>query len=107
MIDRPVGNALDGEAQVRRRSARSAESGGDNAPGGDFIASVHPSTARPESRSISQGDLCCINGNQVFDPEGQDNRRGQSVTSFYQFGRISGWFVAAALRSAGTAGSGF
>ena len=102
----PVGNALDGESQGSRPIGTIGGISGDNAPGGDFIARFTVDS-RPEVGSISQGLIYVdINGNQVFDPEGQDND-AVNRDFVYQFGRISDGLFAGNFGPAGTAGSGF
>lgn len=105
LID-PVGNQLDGETDASRPIGAFNPNSGDNIPGGDFVARFTVDS-RPEVGSISQGLIYVdINGNQVFDPEGQDND-AVNRDFVYQFGRISDGLFAGNFGPAGTAGSGF
>ena len=105
LID-PAGNRLDGETDASRPVGVFNPNSGDNIPGGDFIARFTVDS-RPEVGSISQGLIYVdINGNQVFDPEGQDND-AVNRDFVYQFGRISDGLFAGNFGPAGTAGSGF
>lgn len=70
----PAGNALDGETNASEPHAGGPIfPAGDGVPGGDFVARFTVDS-RPEIATWSQGVVYAdINGNFVWDPEGQDN----------------------------------
>ncbi|MFG0289801.1 MAG: Ig-like domain-containing protein [Rhodopirellula sp. JB044] len=106
LID-PAGNALDGESDSDRPLGGLNLSSGDGIPGGDFVARFTVDS-RPEVGTWSQGLVYVdINGNQVWDPEGQDND-ATNRDFVYQFGRISdGLFAGNFGAGGGAAASGF
>ncbi|EMI52798.1 Ig-like domain-containing protein [Rhodopirellula sallentina] len=106
LID-PAGNALDGESDSDRPLGGLNLASGDGIPGGDFVARFTVDS-RPEVGTWSQGLVYVdINGNQVWDPEGQDND-ATNRDFVYQFGRISdGLFAGNFGPGGGAAASGF
>ncbi len=106
LID-PAGNKLDGESDSDRPLGGLNLSSGDGIPGGDFVARFTVDS-RPEVGTWSQGLIYVdINGNQVWDPEGQDND-ATNRDFVYQFGRISdGLFAGNFGAGGGAAASGF
>ena len=69
----PAGNNLDGETNAAEPIGTPIFPTGDGIPGGDFIARFTVDS-RPEIATWSQGVVYAdINGNFVWDPEGQDN----------------------------------
>ena len=69
----PAGNQLDGENNAAEPIGDPFFPTGDLIPGGDFIARFTVDS-RPEIATWSQGVVYAdINGNFVWDPEGQDN----------------------------------
>ena len=102
----PAGNALDGEINAGGPIGTPSFPSGDGVPGGDFVARFTVDS-RPEVGSWSQGLVYVdINGNQVWDPEGQDND-ATNRDFVYQFGRISDGLFAGNFHDAGADGSGF
>ncbi len=87
LID-PAGNQLDGENNAAEPVVTPNFPTGDNLTGGDFIARFTVDS-RPELGSISQGVIYAdINGNFVYDPEGQDNDYTNRDFNF-QFGTLT------------------
>ncbi len=83
----PVGNKLDGESNASQPNGGPAFPSGDGQPGGDFVARFTVDS-RPEIGSISEGLIYVdINGNMVWDPEGQDNDATNRDFTF-QFGQL-------------------
>ena len=83
----PVGNKLDGESNAAEPHGGPAFPSGDGQPGGDFVARFTVDS-RPEIGSISEGLIYVdINGNMVWDPEGQDNDATNRDFTF-QFGQL-------------------
>lgn len=69
----PAGNQLDGENDAAEPIGTPFFPTGDAIPGGDFIARFTVDS-RPEIATWSQGVVYAdINGNFVYDPEGEDN----------------------------------
>src|SRR5690606_29712811 len=69
----PVGNALDGETDAAEPIGNPQFPSGDSIPGTDFVARF-TIDSRPEVATWAQGVVYVdINGNFVWDPEGQDN----------------------------------
>ena len=69
----PAGNRLDGENNAAEPIGNPNFPTGDLIPGGDFVARFTVDS-RPEIATWSQGVVYAdINGNLVWDPEGQDN----------------------------------
>ncbi len=68
-----AGNRLDGESNADEPQENPTFPSGDGAHGGDFVARF-TIDSRPEIATWSQGVVYAdINGNFVWDPEGQDN----------------------------------
>ncbi len=68
-----AGNSLDGESNAAEPQGGPSFPSGDGVPGGDFIARFTVDS-RPEVATWAQGVVYVdINGNFVWDPEGQDN----------------------------------
>ncbi|MEM1070516.1 MAG: dockerin type I domain-containing protein, partial [Planctomycetota bacterium] len=68
-----AGNALDGESNASGPLESPELPSGDGVPGGEFVARF-TIDSRPEIATWSQGVVYAdINGNFVWDPEGQDN----------------------------------
>lgn len=83
----PVGNKLDGESNAAEPIGNPSFASGDGQPGGDFVARFTVDS-RPEIGSISEGLIYVdINGNMVWDPEGQDNDATNRDFTF-QFGQL-------------------
>jgi Ca2+-binding RTX toxin-like protein len=83
----PVGNKLDGESNAAEPIGNPNFASGDGQPGGDFIARFTVDS-RPEIGAISEGLIYVdINGNMVWDPEGQDNDATNRDFTF-QFGQL-------------------
>ncbi|MCM2371709.1 dockerin type I domain-containing protein [Aporhodopirellula aestuarii] len=106
----PVGNALDGESDGSEPGTpafrTTGVSSGDGISGGDFVARFTVDS-RPEVGTWSQGlTYVDINGNGVWDPEGQDND-ATNRDFVYQFGRISDGLFAGNFASRGNNASGF
>jgi Ca2+-binding RTX toxin-like protein len=106
----PAGNALDGESDGAEPGTPAFRapgvSSGDGISGGDFVARFTVDS-RPEVGTWSQGlTYVDINGNHVFDPEGQDND-ATNRDFVYQFGRISDGLFAGNFASRGANASGF
>ncbi|MEM6779013.1 MAG: Ig-like domain-containing protein [Planctomycetota bacterium] len=104
-----AGNSLDGESNATEPNGGLPEillPTGDGVPGGDFLARFTVDS-RPEVGTYSQSLVYVdINGNGVWDPEGQDN----DVTNrdfTYQFGRISDGLFAGDFHQGPGASSGF
>lgn len=106
----PAGNKLDGESDGSEPGMpafrEAGISSGDGIPGGDFVARFTVDS-RPEVGTWSQGLIYVdINGNHVFDPEGQDND-ATNRDFVYQFGRISDGLFAGNFASRGADATGF
>lgn len=72
-ISDPSGNLLDGESNANEPNSGPDFPSGDGISGGDFVARFTVDS-RPEVAVWSQGVVYVdINGNMVWDPEGQDN----------------------------------
>ncbi len=101
-----VGNALDGESNASQPLSPTFPSG-DGQPGGNFIARFTVDS-RPEIASWSQGIVYVdINGNLVWDPEGQDND-GTNRDFIYNFGNITdAYFVGNFSAANAAAANGF
>jgi hypothetical protein len=83
----PVGNKLDGESNAAEPIGNPSFASGDGQPGGDFVARFTVDS-RPEIGAISEGLVYVdINGNMVWDPEGQDNDATNRDFTF-QFGQL-------------------
>ncbi len=101
----PVGNALDGENNAAEPVGNPFFPTGDSIPGGDFIARFTVDS-RPEIATWSQGVVYAdINGNFVWDPEGQDND-ATNRDFVFNFGEITDAYFAGNFSSVATS-SGF
>ncbi|SMP75586.1 Dockerin type I repeat-containing protein [Neorhodopirellula lusitana] len=102
-----AGNALDGESNATQPTGVNFARSGDGIRGGDFVARFTVDS-RPEIGSWSDGLVYVdANGNQVWDPEGQDNDATNRDFA-YQYGRISdGLFAGNFSAGQGDPGSGF
>ena len=108
LID-PVGNRLDGESNAAEPIGvpdfQTRGFTGDGIPGGDFVARFTVDS-RPEVATWSQGVVYAdINGNFVWDPEGQDNDFTNRDFG-YNFGEITDAYFSGNFSSAATS-SGF
>ncbi len=84
----PAGNRLDGENNAAEPIGNPFFPTGDAIPGGDFIARFTVDS-RPEVATWSQGAVYAdINGNFVWDPEGEDND-ATNRDFVYNFGEIT------------------
>ena len=84
----PVGNNLDGESNASEPNASPTFPSGDGQPKSSFSARFTVDS-RPEVGTVSQGLVYVdINGNFVFDPEGQDND-ATNRDFVYQFGTVT------------------
>lgn len=106
----PVGNALDGESDGAEPGTpdfrTDGVASGDGISGGDFVARFTVDS-RPEVGTWSQGLIYVdINGNRVWDPEGQDND-ATNRDFVFQFGQISDGLFAGNFASRGANASGF
>jgi Ca2+-binding RTX toxin-like protein len=103
----PAGNQLDGENNAAEPIGNPFFPTGDQIPGGDFIARFTVDS-RPEVATWSQGVVYAdINGNLVWDPEGQDNDF-TNRDFIYNFGEITDALFAGNFAPAGAAAaSGF
>ncbi len=103
----PAGNQLDGENNAAEPIGSPFFPTGDGIPGGDFIARFTVDS-RPEVATWSQGVVYAdINGNFVWDPEGQDNDAVNRDFA-YNFGEASDAYFAGNFSAAGAAtASGF
>ncbi len=113
-IKDPAGNELDGESNAAEPNGGPTFPSGDSTSGGDFVARFTVDS-RPEVATWSQGAVYAdINGNFVWDPEGQDNDAVNRDFT-YKFGLSSDAYFtgnfappAGALPSVpATAGTGF
>ncbi len=107
-IKDPAGNELDGESNADEPNGAPTFPSGDYSSGGDFVARFTVDS-RPEVATWSQGSVYAdINGNFVWDPEGQDNDAVNRDFTF-KFGLQSdAFFNGNFAAGAGTAtGSGF
>ncbi len=101
----PAGNALDGENNAAEPIGTPMFPTGDGLPGGDFIARFTVDS-RPEVATWSQGVVYAdINGNFVWDPEGQDND-ATNRDFVYNFGEITDAYFTGNFSSVATS-SGF
>jgi Ca2+-binding RTX toxin-like protein len=101
----PAGNQLDGENNAAEPVGTPDFPTGDGIPGGDFIARFTVDS-RPEIATWSQGVIYAdINGNFVWDPEGQDND-ATNRDFVYNFGEITDAYFAGNF-AVGAASSGF
>ncbi|MEM7311707.1 MAG: dockerin type I domain-containing protein [Planctomycetota bacterium] len=103
----PAGNQLDGENNAAEPVGSPFFPTGDQIPGGDFIARFTVDS-RPEVAVWSQGVVYAdINGNHVWDPEGQDND-ATNRDFVYNFGETTDAYFAGNFAPAGAAtASGF
>ncbi len=103
----PAGNALDGENNAAEPVGTPFFPTGDLIPGGDFIARFTVDS-RPEVATWSQGLVYAdINGNFVWDPEGQDND-ATNRDFVYNFGNITDAYFVGNFADVGAASaSGF
>ncbi|NND96237.1 MAG: calcium-binding protein, partial [Pirellulaceae bacterium] len=84
----PAGNQLDGESNAAEPVGNPLFPTGDAISGGDFIARFTVDS-RPEIATWSQGVVYAdINGNMVWDPEGQDND-AVNRDFVYNFGELT------------------
>jgi hypothetical protein len=84
----PVGNRLDGESNAAEPNSGPFFPSGDRQPGTNFVARFTVDS-RPEIGTVSQGLIYVdINGNFIFDPEGQDND-ATNRDFVYQFGSVT------------------
>ncbi len=112
LID-PAGNQLDGESNaaepigVPEFKNPAIGATGDEIPGGDFVARFTVDS-RPEVATWSQGSVYAdINGNFVWDPEGQDNDAVNRDFA-YNFGEVTDAYFVGNFAAAGAASaSGF
>ncbi|MCG8650173.1 MAG: dockerin type I domain-containing protein [Pirellulales bacterium] len=89
----PAGNRLDGENNAVEPVGTPFFPTGDGIPGGDFVARFTVDS-RPEIATWSQGVVYAdINGNFVFDPEGQDND-ATNRDFVFNFGEITDAYFA-------------
>lgn len=102
-----AGNKLDGENNAAEPIGNPFFPTGDQIPGGDFIARF-TIDSRPEVATWSQGVVYAdINGNFVWDPEGQDNDAVNRDFA-YHFAEISDAYFAGNFAPAGAVfSSGF
>ncbi len=101
----PAGNPLDGENNAAEPVGSPDFPTGDGIPGGDFIARF-TIDSRPEIATWSQGVVYAdINGNFVWDPEGQDND-ATNRDFVFNFGEITDAYFAGNFSSVATS-SGF
>ena len=101
----PVGNRLDGENNAAEPIGTPFFPTGDAIPGGDFIARFTVDS-RPEVAVWSQGAVYAdINGNFVWDPEGEDNDF-TNRDFVYNFGEITDAYFVGNF-STGANSSGF
>ncbi|MEZ6091926.1 MAG: VCBS repeat-containing protein, partial [Pirellulaceae bacterium] len=99
----PAGNALDGENNAAEPVGAPFFVTGDGIPGGDFVARFTVDS-RPEVATWSQGIVYAdINGNMVWDPEGQDND-STNRDFIYNFGNITDAYFAGNFASNATPG---
>ena len=84
----PAGNSLDGENNAAEPIGSPFFPTGDGIPGGDFVARF-TIDSRPEVATWSQGIVYAdINGNFVWDPEGEDNDATNRDFA-YNFGELT------------------
>ena len=101
----PAGNQLDGENNAVEPIGTPFFPTGDQIPGGDFIARFTVDS-RPEVGTWAQGVVYVdINGNFVWDPEGQDNDAVNRDFA-YNFGEVTDAYFAGNFSSNATS-SGF
>jgi Dockerin type I domain/RTX calcium-binding nonapeptide repeat (4 copies) len=102
----PVGNNLDGESNAAEPNGGPIFPSGDSQPKTNFV-SRFTVDSRPEVGTVSQGLVYVdINGNFVFDPEGQDND-ATNRDFVYQFGTVTDGHFAGNFSRAGQPASGF
>lgn len=104
----PVGNPLDGDLRATEPgTAGDLFPSGDTVAGGDFAARFTVDS-RPEVGTWGQGNVWVdINGNLLFDPEGQDND-ATNRDFVFKFGRASDAIFAGNFSPAGAGpASGF
>lgn len=102
----PVGNALDGENNAAEPNGNPTFPTGDSIPGGDFIARFTVDS-RPEVATWAQGSVYAdINGNLVWDPEGEDNDATNRDFA-YKFGLASDGYFTGNFSNNPAAASGF
>ncbi len=103
----PAGNPLDGENNAAEPIGNPFFPSGDGIPGGDFIARF-TIDSRPEVATWSQSVVYAdINGNFVWDPEGQDNDAVNRDFA-YHFGEASdAYFAGNFSPAAASVASGF
>ncbi len=100
-----AGNSLDGESNSSEPQEFPSFPSGDGVHGGDFVARFTVDS-RPEIATWSQGVVYAdINGNFVWDPEGQDND-ATNRDFVYNFGEITDAYFAGNFSTAPTS-SGF
>jgi|GEM_PF-1656499 len=106
-ISDPAGNLLDGDSRASEPGlAAQLLPSGNQIPGGDFSGRFTVDS-RPEIAVYSQASVYVdINGNFVFDPEGDDND-ATNRDFVYQFGLISDGLFAGNFSAVGGAASGF
>ncbi|MFK8114092.1 MAG: choice-of-anchor Q domain-containing protein [Rubripirellula sp.] len=106
LID-PAGNALDGENNAVEPIGTPFFPTGDGIPGSDFVARFTVDS-RPEVATWAQGVVYAdINGNFVWDPEGQDND-ATNRDFVYNFGEVTDAYFAGNFAAANAAAaSGF
>jgi hypothetical protein len=103
----PAGNFADGESNADQPIESPLFPTGDGIAGGDFVARFTVDS-RPEIATWSQGVVYAdINGNLVWDPEGQDNDATNRDFVFH-FGDITDAYFAGNFAAAGApSASGF
>ncbi|WP_237607275.1 CHRD domain-containing protein [Roseimaritima sediminicola] len=103
----PAGNALDGESNAAEPVGTPLFPSGDGLAGGDFVARFTVDS-RPEVGVWSQELVYVdINGNMVWDPEGEDND-ATNRDFIYHFGTTTDAYFAGNFAAAGAAtASGF
>ena len=110
LID-PVGNRLDGESNAAEPIGipdfqQPGRTTGDGIPGGEFIARFTVDS-RPEVATWAQGVVYVdINGNFVWDPEGEDNDATNRDFA-YNFGEITDAYFAGNFSQNPAVASGF
>ncbi|MEL6896698.1 MAG: dockerin type I domain-containing protein, partial [Planctomycetota bacterium] len=105
----PANNGLDGESNADQPNGGPPElvlPSGDGVPGGDFVARFTVDS-RPEVGTHSQGIVYAdINGNGVWDPEGEDNDQFNRDLVF-NFGQVTDGYFAGQFTNVGGTNSGF
>ncbi len=106
-ISDAAGNPLDGESNADEPQENPTFPSGDGAHGGDFVARFTVDS-RPEIATWSQGVVYAdINGNFVWDPEGQDND-ATNRDFVFNFGEITNaYFVGNFAAASANSASGF